>query len=74
VCEPDFSLDFKPGCRYNEDAWFETPTERTAMKRIICVLAVFGLVSVAAAQDGIYGSFLVGYKYINMQPLNDVIT
>jgi len=44
------------------------------MKRIICVLAVFGLVSVAAAQDGIYGSFLVGYKYINMQPLNDVIT
>lgn len=41
------------------------------MKRTLIVFAMAALCSATLAQDGIYGSFLVGYKYLNLDALNN---
>lgn len=43
------------------------------MRRLACglMVAVFALLASVQAQDGIYGSFLVGSKFVNLKSLND---
>ncbi|MBD3320323.1 MAG: hypothetical protein GF350_04425 [Chitinivibrionales bacterium] len=43
------------------------------MRFKISCLVVAALFFTVAAQDGIYGSFLIGQKFIDLQPLNDIL-
>ncbi len=43
------------------------------MRILLSMLLLCSLAGQVRSQDGIYGSFLVGQKFINLEPLNDIL-
>lgn len=43
------------------------------MRIFVSILILCSLSGQVIAQDGIYGTFLVGQKFINLEPLNDIL-